>query len=48
MKNFKLNEDESELLDSLELEEWNSVDNLKEEISSHQKLQTILLKKTSV
>jgi len=45
MKDFKLNENESELLDSLELEEWSSVDNLEEEISSHQKIANNTLKK---
>ena len=45
MKKFNLNEDESELLDSLELEEWSSVDNIEEEISSHQKIANNTLKK---
>jgi len=45
MKDFNLNKDESELLDSLELEEWCSVDNLEEEISSHQKIANNTLKK---
>jgi len=45
VKNFKLNEEENELLDSIELGEWNSVDNLEEEISSHKTIANNTLKK---
>ncbi|PHS30497.1 MAG: antitoxin [Sulfurovum sp.] len=45
MKDFKLNEDENELLDSLESGEWNSIDKLEEEITSHQKIARNTLKK---
>jgi len=45
VKNFKLNEEENELLDSLELGEWHSVDNLEKEISSHQIIAKNTLKK---
>ncbi len=45
MKNFKLNEEENELLDSLEAGEWDSVGNLEEEIASHQSIAKNTLKK---
>ncbi|MBL6972985.1 MAG: antitoxin [Sulfurimonas sp.] len=45
MKDFKLDQEEAELLDSIESGEWNSVDNLKEEISSNQDIAKNTLKK---
>ncbi|MEA3372382.1 MAG: CopG family antitoxin [Campylobacterota bacterium] len=45
MKEFKLDQEEAELLDSVEAGEWVSVDNLKEEISSHQQIAKNTLKK---
>ncbi len=45
MKKLNLNEEETELLDSLESGEWNSVENLKKEISSHQEIARNTLKK---
>ncbi|MEN8146320.1 MAG: CopG family antitoxin [Campylobacterota bacterium] len=45
MKEFNLSEEESELLDSLESGEWSSVENLKEEITSHQEVARNTLKK---
>ncbi|MFK5938477.1 MAG: CopG family antitoxin [Sulfurimonas sp.] len=45
MKELKLSEEETELLDSLESGEWNSVENLQEEISSHQTIASNTLKK---
>jgi len=45
MKNPNLNEEESEILDSVESGEWNSVENLEEEISSHQEIAKNTLKK---
>ncbi|NOR56871.1 MAG: antitoxin [Sulfurovum sp.] len=45
MKDFKLNEEESELLDSLELGDWKPVDNLEEEIAFHQTIANNTLKK---
>ncbi len=45
MKDFKLDQEEAELLDSIESGEWNSVDNLKEEISSNQDIARNTLKK---
>ena len=45
MKELNLNEEETSLLDSLESGEWNSVNNLKEEISSHQEIARNTLKK---
>ena len=45
MKEFNLNDEETELLDSLESGEWNSIDNLKEEILSHKDIARNTLKK---
>lgn len=45
MNKFKLNEEENDLLSSLESGEWNSVDNLEEEITSHQTSAKNTLKK---
>lgn len=45
MKTFDLDQDEAELLDSIESGEWNSVDNVKEEISVHQEIAKNTLKK---
>ena len=36
MKTYTLENEEIELLNSLEADEWNSVENLKDEIASHQ------------
>ncbi len=45
MKKFTLEAEEIELLDSLESNEWNSVENLKNEIASHQMIARNTLKK---
>ncbi len=45
MKKFTLEDEEMELLDSLESNEWNSVENLKDEIASHQVIARNTLKK---
>lgn len=45
MKEFSLDEEEIELMDSIESGEWDSVDDLKEEISSHQEIARNTLKK---
>ncbi|PHR53578.1 MAG: antitoxin [Arcobacter sp.] len=45
MKKINLNEEETELLDSIESGEWNSVQNLKETIISHQEIARNTLKK---
>jgi predicted DNA binding CopG/RHH family protein len=45
MKELNLNEEENNLLDSLESGEWNTVDNLKEEITLHQEIARNTLKK---
>ncbi len=45
MKEFKLNKEETDLLDSLESGEWDSVENLEEEISFHQNIAKNTLKK---
>ena len=45
MKQFTLEDEEIELLDSLESKEWNSVKNLKDEIASHQIIARNTLKK---
>ena len=38
MKNIALDNEEKELLQSLETEEWVSVDNLEKEIKKHQRI----------
>jgi len=45
MKKFTLEDEEMELLDSLESNEWNSVENLKDEIAAHQIIAKNTLKK---
>ncbi len=45
MKKFTLEDEELELLNSLESNEWNSVENLKDEITSHQIIAKNTLKK---
>ena len=45
MKNFNLDSEEIELLESLESGEWNSVDNLKNELEVHQNIAKNTLKK---
>ena len=45
MKNFNLDSEEIELLESLESGEWNSVDNLKNELEVHQNIAKSTLKK---
>ena len=45
MKRSDLNEEETDILDSLESGEWDSVENLKEEIASHQTIARNTLKK---
>ena len=45
MKEFTLEDEEIELLDSLEANEWNSIENLKDEIASHQIIAKNTLKK---
>lgn len=45
MKKIVLDEEERELLKSLENDEWVSVDNLEEEINKHQKIARNTLKK---
>ena len=45
MKEPNLNEEEANFLESLESEQWNSVDNVKEEIISHQGIARNTLKK---
>ncbi len=45
MKQFNLSDEEVELLDSLESNEWNSVENLKDEMSFHQTIARNTLKK---
>ena len=45
MKKFILEDEEIELLNSLESNEWNSVENLKDEIASHQVIARNTLKK---
>jgi len=45
MKKFTLEDEEIELLDSLESNEWNSVENLNDEIASHQMIAKNTLKK---
>ncbi|NOQ30090.1 MAG: antitoxin [Helicobacteraceae bacterium] len=45
MKQFNLNDEEVELLDSLESDEWGSVENLKDEINFHQTIARNTLKK---
>ena len=45
MKQFTLEDEEIELLDSLESNEWKSVENLKDEIVSHQTVARNTLKK---
>jgi len=45
MKNFNLDSEEVELLESLESGEWNSVDNLKNELEVHQNIAKSTLKK---
>lgn len=45
MKNFNLDSEEIELLESLESDEWNSIDNLKNELEVHQNIAKSTLKK---
>jgi len=45
MKDFNLDNEEMELLESLESGEWNSVNNLEDEIQSHQNIAKNTLKK---
>ncbi len=45
MKKFTLEDEEIELLNSLESNEWNSVENLKAEIASHKIMARNTLKK---
>ncbi|MFP4549080.1 MAG: CopG family antitoxin [Fidelibacterota bacterium] len=45
MKNFILDHEEKELLQSLENEEWESVDNLQDEIKQHREIAKNTLKK---
>jgi predicted DNA binding CopG/RHH family protein len=45
MKDFNLDSEEMELLESLESGEWNSVDNLEDELISHQNIAKSTLKK---
>jgi len=45
MKDFNLDSEEMELLESLESGEWNSVNNLEDEIQVHQNIAKSTLKK---
>jgi len=45
MKDFNLESEEIELLESLESGEWNSVNNLEDEIQTHQNIAKSTLKK---
>ena len=45
MKDYNLDQEESELLDSIESGEWESIDNVKEEISFHREIAKNTLKK---
>jgi len=45
MKDFNLNDEEMELLESIESDEWNSVKNLEDEIKAHQTIAKNTLKK---
>ena len=45
MKDFNLDSEEMELLESLESGEWNSVNNLEDEIQTHQNIAKNTLKK---
>ena len=45
MKNFNLDSEEMELLESLESGEWNSVNNVEDEIQTHQNIAKNTLKK---
>jgi predicted DNA binding CopG/RHH family protein len=45
MKDFNLDSEEKELLKSLESDEWNSVENLEDEIKVHQNIAKSTLKK---
>ena len=45
MKNYKLDTEEQELLDSLESDEWKSVPNLENEIKLHQEIARNSLRK---
>ena len=45
MKDYNLDREEMELLDSIESGEWESVDNVKEKISFHQEIAKNTLKK---
>jgi len=45
MKTYDLNKEEQELLQSLENDEWESVENLQEEIQLHQNIATNTLRK---
>ena len=44
MKNFILDNEEMELLESLESDEWNLVENLEDEIVTHQNIAKNTLK----
>ena len=45
MKDYNLDKEEIELLDSIESGEWESIDNVKEEISFHREIARNTLKK---
>jgi len=45
MKDYNLDQEESELLDSIESGEWESIDNVKEEISFHREIAKNTIKK---
>ena len=45
MKDFNLDAEETKLLESLESGEWNSVNNLEDEIQAHQNIAKSTLKK---
>ena len=45
MKDYNLDQEESELLDSIESGEWESIDNIKEEISFHREIAKNTIKK---
>ncbi len=45
MKDYNLDREEIELLDSIESGEWESIDNVKEEISFHKEIARNTLKK---
>jgi len=45
MKNYKLDAEEQELLDSLQNDEWESISNLEDEIKTHQGIAKNTLRK---